>query len=74
LLAGTARGGKLGGPIKRNAHADQDVEEDDPRIIDEDDPFNFTNDLHIEDDDAEWLISAHQLSATGQLTGSTGRC
>ena len=45
----------MGGLPKRNAHADQDVEEDDPRIIDEDDPFNLTNDFHSEDDDAELL-------------------
>ena len=64
----TARGGKCGGPRKRNAHFDEDVEEEDSRILDEDDFFNIMDDPFGTEDNQEKVLADQCLPIDSNLS------
>ena len=53
--------------MKRNAHIDEDVEEDDPRILDEDD-FNITDDPFGTEDDQDEVLADQRLPIDRNLS------
>jgi len=53
--------------VKRNAHIDEDVEEDDPRILDEDD-FNITDDPLGTEDDQDEVLADQRLPIDSNLS------
>ena len=53
--------------MKRNAHIDADVEEDDPRILDEDD-FNITDDPFGTEDDQDEVLADQRLPIDSNLS------